>query len=110
MTSCTFSCAACGHAERGTWFYRDEDRHKNLVACSACGAEWSPNIGGILRTPAFPFTSKHITGTGEEITVESYRHLQQVEKRYGVAIMNNSEESHTGTLPRFRPGGRDADD
>lgn len=109
MTSCSLRCT-CGWSGKGTYYYQDEDQHKNDFHCPKCRKETDLNFGPrVAAQPAFPFTSTHISGDGNPVTVESYRHLQQIEKQYGVNIVRTGEESHKGDLPKFRPGGRDVE-
>lgn len=101
MSTCRWRCMVCKHTDEGTYYFLPMDAHKNEHSCSACGGVSEANMGGNIRQPAFPFTSTHIDGKGTPITIESYRHLQQTESKYGVAIMNSSEESPK-TPPRMR--------
>ena len=103
MSSCQLRCA-CGWSGAGTLYFRPEDQHKTNHVCPTCGATAEMTLKG-NRAPAatFPFTSKHITGDGTEVTVNSLYHMRQLEREYGVVLTHTGEDSPKD-LPAFRGG------
>lgn len=108
-----FKCLSCGKTQER--YYKVVDGQEGVPPCfdEECGGELEkqPLSAAISKSAVFPYTTKHITGDGRPVTVESLGHLRTLERRYGVCVsgfsQNPGNPDSPRDLPRGRPGGRE---
>lgn len=108
-----FECSACD-TEAEERFYLVKGGEITLPTCETCQSEMTmlPLSAGRIRgkTGVFPYTTTHLSGDGNPVTVESLGHLRQIERKYGVCVSGFSQEPGNPNSPRDLPlqrrGGR----